>query len=142
LSVRFYVDADTLGLAKILVTIRPDVTYPGDPGGTVHKKSRPACSIHPKTKDVDWLPIVAKAGWLIITRDQHIRQRRAELAAVRDHGAKLVAIVSGDAKEKLSTFAQLEILMINWRRVDELVDLPGPFAYAISRSAFTKLDLD
>lgn len=142
MAVRFYIDADTLGLAKILATIRPDVTFPGDPGGTVHKRSRPACSIHPKTKDIVWLPEVAKAGWLIITRDQRIRQKRAELAAVKEHRAKVVAIVSGDATEKMSTFAQLEILMINWRRVEELADLPGPFAYAISRSAFTKLDLD
>ena len=27
--VRFYVDADVLGLAKILAAIRTDVTYPG-----------------------------------------------------------------------------------------------------------------
>ncbi len=33
--VRFYVDADVLGLAKELVRIRGDVTYPGDPGGPV-----------------------------------------------------------------------------------------------------------
>lgn len=31
--VRSYVDADVLGLAKILVQIRGDVTFPGDPGG-------------------------------------------------------------------------------------------------------------
>jgi hypothetical protein len=31
--VRFYVDADVLGLAKVLAAIRPDVTDPGDPGG-------------------------------------------------------------------------------------------------------------
>ena len=31
--VHHYVDADVLGLAKILVQVRTDVTYPGDPGG-------------------------------------------------------------------------------------------------------------
>ena len=31
--VRFYFDADVLGLAKVLVQVRADVTYPGDPGG-------------------------------------------------------------------------------------------------------------
>jgi hypothetical protein len=30
-TVRFYFDADVLGLAKILVQVRADVTYPGDP---------------------------------------------------------------------------------------------------------------
>jgi len=43
--VRFYFDADVLGLAKILVTLRSDVTYPGDPGGVVHRRARPACPI-------------------------------------------------------------------------------------------------
>jgi hypothetical protein len=31
-QVRFYVDADLLGLGKILGSLRNDVTYPGDPG--------------------------------------------------------------------------------------------------------------
>jgi hypothetical protein len=37
-DVRFYCDADVLGLAKILAGLRPDVTYPGDPGGIVHRR--------------------------------------------------------------------------------------------------------
>jgi hypothetical protein len=45
-TIRFYVDADVLGLAKILVQIRPDVTYPGDPGGIVKgHRLRPPCPI-------------------------------------------------------------------------------------------------
>jgi hypothetical protein len=31
--VHFYVDADVLGLAKVLVELGAAVTYPGDPGG-------------------------------------------------------------------------------------------------------------
>jgi hypothetical protein len=30
--VRFYFDADVLGLAKVMVMLRSDMTYPGDPG--------------------------------------------------------------------------------------------------------------
>ena len=33
MTVRFYIDADLLGVAKILAGVRSDVTYPGDPGG-------------------------------------------------------------------------------------------------------------
>jgi hypothetical protein len=33
--VRFYVDADILGLGKLLGSLRNDVTYPGDPGTPV-----------------------------------------------------------------------------------------------------------
>jgi hypothetical protein len=43
-TVRFYFDADVLGLAKTVVTLRSDVTYPGDPG-VVHRRERPACAL-------------------------------------------------------------------------------------------------
>jgi hypothetical protein len=42
-QVRFYIDADILGLGKILGGLRNDVTYPGDPGAVVHKRHRPPC---------------------------------------------------------------------------------------------------
>jgi hypothetical protein len=31
-QVRIYVDADIIGLGKIIASLRNDVTYPGDPG--------------------------------------------------------------------------------------------------------------
>jgi hypothetical protein len=43
---RFYLDADVLGFAKILVQVRADAIYPGDPGGTLHRRTRPACPIN------------------------------------------------------------------------------------------------
>jgi PIN like domain len=138
--VRFYVDADTLGLAHALVRLRGDVTFPGDPGGTFKRTTRPPCPItRVKTPDTEWLPIVAVQGWLVITRDQHLRQRRAEIAAILDSGAKVVTIVGSSAKERLDTFSQLEILMINWRGINELVDVPGPFVYTASRSGLTEV---
>lgn len=71
--VRFYFDADVLGLAKVLVQVRADVTYPGDPGGTLHRRTRPACPITTTAvKDDVWIPQVASLGWLIITRDSRI----------------------------------------------------------------------
>lgn len=97
-DVRFYFDADVLGLAKVLVQLRPDITYPGDPGGVVHRRRRPACPItSPATLDVDWIPAVAKAGWLIITRDSHIQDHRAEIAAVRENAGKMVALAGREA---------------------------------------------
>lgn len=38
-QVRIYADADVLGLGKILAGLRNDVTYPGDPGAVIHKRS-------------------------------------------------------------------------------------------------------
>ena len=37
-QIRIYVDADVLGLRKILAGLRNDVTYPGDPGALIHRK--------------------------------------------------------------------------------------------------------
>ena len=45
-TVRFYIDADILGLAKVLVQVRADVTYPGDPGGTLHLSNTSCLSDH------------------------------------------------------------------------------------------------
>jgi hypothetical protein len=41
-TVRFYIDADILGLGKLLAGLRSDVTHPGDPGATI-KAEEPTC---------------------------------------------------------------------------------------------------
>jgi PIN like domain len=86
--VQFYLDADVLGLAKILVQVRGDVTYPGDPGGPVKGgRVRPACTIKDTaTRDSVWIPETARQGWFIITRDPADSERRAEIDAVRTSG--------------------------------------------------------
>jgi hypothetical protein len=59
-QVRYYFDANVLGLAKVVSTLRPDVTYPGDPGGEVRKRLRPPCPVEdPATEDLVWIPLVA-----------------------------------------------------------------------------------
>lgn len=44
-QVRIYIDADLLGLGKLLAGLRNDVTYPGDPGAVIHKRQRAPCPI-------------------------------------------------------------------------------------------------
>jgi hypothetical protein len=129
--VRFYVDADLLGLATVVAGLRSDITYPGDPGAVIHKRARPPCRIEPGTLDVDWLPQVAQAGWLIITRDKHIQLHRAEINAVLEHGAKMVALAGDDASNK---WAQLEVLMVRWREIEAITGDDGPFVYTAFRT--------
>jgi PIN domain-containing protein len=108
-QVRFYIDADMLGLAKVLAGLRPDVTYPGDPGGVVHKQERPPCIVTtPAVKDVDWIPQVAACNWLILTRDGNIQAHRQEIAAVIEHKARMVAFNTEHAR---SVFDQLQVVM-------------------------------
>ena len=74
-----------MGLAKLLIRDhgRDDVVYPGHlllpevPRGT---------------QDLDWMPIVARMGWIALTRDRRIRSRPAELVVYREHGLRSVWI--------------------------------------------------
>lgn len=140
-TVRFYVDADILGLAHVLSALRNDVTYPGDPGAVIHNRQRPPCPItSTDVKDTDWLPIVAAEGWLIVSRDHNIRETPAERYAVRDSDAKMVALAGQDAGNK---WAQLELFMRHWRQIEELCDEPGPFIRRVTyRGISAPLDLD
>jgi hypothetical protein len=138
--VRIYVDADIRGLGIVLGSLRNDVTYPGDAGAVIHKRRRPPCPItRESTLDLDWIPEVARRGWLIVTRDFGIAQNPAEIAAVRENNAKMVALNQEDAATK---WGQLEVFMTQWRTIERLVDEPGPFIIRASRTAMTPISLE
>lgn len=138
-QVRIYVDADIIGLGKIIASLRNDVTYPGDPGAVIHKRQRPPCPIaSPGVLDTEWIPEVAARGWLIITRDHMIAQNRNEIAAVRENKAKMVALNQRDAQTK---WGQLEVFMTQWRSIEAVISEPGPFIWRVSRTALTQIAL-
>jgi hypothetical protein len=138
-TVRFYFDADVLGLAKRVAELRSDATYPGDPGAVVHRRRRPPCPVTSTTTlDTVWIPEVARRGWLIITRDSRIQHHRAELAAVREHGARLVAL-AGD--EAVGVWNQLEVLMCRWRAIEALLVEPAPFVYRATRTTLKAVQI-
>jgi hypothetical protein len=139
-QVRFYVDADVLGLGKLLAGLRNDLTYPGDPGAVIHKRHRPPCPItSPDVLDTDWIPQAAARGWLIVTRDSMITQNRNEITAVRENNAKMVALNQRDAQTK---WGQLEVFMTQWRRIEALTAEPDPFIWRTSRTTMTSIPLD
>jgi len=139
-QVRFYVDADVLGLGKLLAGLRNDLTYPDDPGAVIHKRHRPPCPItSPDVLDTDWIPQAAARGWLIVTRDSMITQNRNEITAVRENNAKMVALNQRDAQTK---WGQLEVFMTQWRRIEALTAEPGPFIWRTSRTTMTSIPLD
>lgn len=47
--------------------------------------------------DVDWLPVVGREGWIVITRDKNIRRKPNELQAFKDAKAIAFALASGNA---------------------------------------------
>lgn len=137
--VRFYFDADVLGLAHVVAALRNDATYPGDPGAIIKRRERPPSPIpDPETKDDIWIPRIASLGYVIITRDSRIQQHRAEIAAVKANNAQMVAL-SGD--EARGTWQQLEVLMRHWRAIEMLASRSGPFIYTATRTSLKTVDL-
>jgi len=138
-AVIYYIDADMLGLASVLGRLRDDVTYPGDPGAVIHKRERPACPVKsPDVEDVDWIPLVASNGWVILTRDRRIQDHRREIQMVREHGARMVALSGRDAR---STFDQLEIVLCQWRAIERLRPQAGPYVYTATRTSLHPVPL-
>ncbi len=138
-AVRFYVDADCLGLAKAMAGLRSDVTYPGDPGGDIRGRSRPACPVtRTDTPDEVWIPEVARRGWAILTRDRRIQTRVSETAALLASNARMFAITS---PEQLLVWEQLEVVMCNWRRIEEQLGAPGPWVMSLTRTSMRSIDL-
>jgi len=137
----WYVDADTLGLAHVLIRARPDVTFPGDDGER-HKKSwrQPPCVItDPASHDDVWIPAVARAGMAIITRDKHIAMRTAEINEVILSGARMFAITSSD---QLTIWDQLTIVVEQWQQLERAAAEEGPYIYSVTRTAMSKIDLE
>jgi hypothetical protein len=47
--------------------------------------------------------------------------------------------LAGD--DAIGTFAQLEVLMCQWRRVEELLEEKGPFIYSVTRTTVRQVEL-
>jgi hypothetical protein len=137
---RWYVDADTLGLAKVLVQVRKDVTYPGDEG----KRHRKHWEIDPcvisdtATEDQVWIPLLTRAGLAIITRDRHIQERTGEKDAVVAARGRMFAITSN---EQLDNWGLLEVVATQWRAMERAAAEPGPYIYSMTRTSLAKIDL-
>jgi predicted nuclease of predicted toxin-antitoxin system len=50
--------------------------------------------------DVDWLPVVAQKGWVVLTKDENIGRRYLEVLAIAQYGAKVFVLNSGNLKSK------------------------------------------
>jgi hypothetical protein len=110
-AIRFYFDADIIGLGKLLIQVRADVTYAGDRGGVgIDRKPRPLSPIVPSVLDPDWIPKIVALGWLVITRDRHMLSRPAERREILQSGARHIRL--DPSRGQLSKWDQLEILMI------------------------------
>lgn len=61
----------------------------------------------PAALDEEWLAVAGAEGWLVLTRDQHIRRRPNELAAVK--AARVCMFVLGQGNLSAAETAQIVV---------------------------------
>jgi hypothetical protein len=130
-ALRFYVDESALGLGKTLAAARRDAVHPGHP-------LVPQLPLG--TLDVDWIPVVAGLGLVVIARDRRIRTKPAELLAFRDAGLRVLWIAG---KRDLSTWDWLTRLVRQWRTIERTIDDrgPGPWFLAVNDNGLSEITI-
>ena len=83
-------------------------------------------------EDYVWLAEVSKRSWIVLTKDQRLRYRPLEIAALRTNNARVFILIAGNLKgsEIAATF---EAALPRIRRV--LANHFGPFIARISKDA-------
>jgi len=83
------------------------------------------------TEDVDWLKFVGEEGMVLVTRDEKIRWRPAELAALREHRVGTFFL----GGKNLSRCELIQQLVRNWPRMKESANkTTPPYAFRVPRS--------
>lgn len=81
--------------------------------------------------DADWIPVVGKRGWAVLTADARIRYNRLERNAVRQHKLRLFYFSRND-------FSGVEMGTILQKALPKMItlceELKPPFAASITRN--------
>jgi hypothetical protein len=94
----------------------------------------------PDTPDADWLPKIGEQEWILVTRDDRVRYKPAELHAYKTH--RVGAFFLG-GKDR-SRCELIEQTVRNWRRMKELAaKTTKPFAFRVppTGTSIDRLDL-
>lgn len=86
--------------------------------------------------DEEWIKFVAERDWIAITKDDRIRHRKSEIAAIREYKARVIVVVAKNATGKEIA----EILLRGWRQIARLsAKVPAPFMAKIHRSGRVRM---
>lgn len=86
--------------------------------------------------DVDWIPVVALKGWVVLAKDLRIRWRPLEKAAVLQSGARMFVFASGNTSGKDMADAFVQALPHLDRFLDEHT---GPFIAKVYRDGSVRM---
>jgi hypothetical protein len=125
---RWFIDENSLGVAKALAYVRGDITWPGATDGPV-----PAGAA-----DTAWLSVIGRAGLVVLTRDKRIRSHPLERQALLDHNVRTCFLTSGGS---LTLFEQLRLWLRYWDDIENLVaDQPAPWLASVTRTGIRIFD--
>lgn len=87
------------------------------------------------TPDPDWLSAVGRRGWIVLTRDQRIRNRPNELRAARSARLHVFALTSGN----LPAAEAVRIVLAAWPAIQRAVaETAPPMFWSITRGGVVK----
>jgi len=87
--------------------------------------------------DAEWIPEVGRRGWVLITKDQHIRRNPLERSAYQSAGLRGFVVTGGDLNGPEMASLLVRLLPGMVRRV---AGRAGPLMFSISRGGiFSKL---
>lgn len=87
-------------------------------------------------EDRVWLRTIGDRGWVVLTKDQRLRYRPLEIAALRASKARVFVLTAGNLRgiEIAAVFVRALPRMFN-----ALHSVPGPFVARVSRSGHVKI---
>lgn len=116
----YFVDECLIAVGRALAHVRADVVHPGHAA---------LPEIPEGTKDPVWLPIVGERKLIVITRDQGIRTKPAELKLFNDNHVRAFFLTG---KKDMSKWDKFAMLVRMWDRVEKTVAKSGPGPWQMS----------
>jgi hypothetical protein len=88
-----------------------------------------------ETEDTAWIALAAQRGWVVLTKDDHIRRRPAERQAIEDGKVRVFCLTNAGL-----TFAeQANYFVGNRFRIIQASRKPGPYLYGVYKDRIRKL---
>lgn len=88
--------------------------------------------------DVDWLQLAGERGWPVLMKDERIRYRPAERAALLEHGVRAYCLTSGN----LSGRQMAELFIAHRPAIWEDATGTGAALFSVSRTTLRRIELD
>lgn len=89
-------------------------------------------------RDLDdevWLVEAGKRNWIVLAKDERIRRRPNELAAIREHRVKAFYLTAGGLKGEV----QAAILLKHINRIIQRARKTGPMVWAVTESGIRRV---